>query len=171
MFGEKGKVSFSFDGDRVQCHVCGRYFRTLLSSHVPRVHGMSAYEYKKEFSLCNTKGILGKRTRQLYYNKMKKLLEEDSRLPYRGASKGGVLYKGETRLQTILLRRGIKLNISKETKINRRKRVSDKVEQFKRMLSLGMTHKQIAFVLGYKDSKSFGNQLYKKTKILNRRID
>jgi hypothetical protein len=62
-FGEIGRLTFSTDGNKLQCHLCGRYFRNLCSSHVPRIHHMSAYDYKELFGLCNTIGLTGRETK------------------------------------------------------------------------------------------------------------
>jgi endogenous inhibitor of DNA gyrase (YacG/DUF329 family) len=46
------------DGDRVECHACGRWFR-LLASHVFQVHGLFADEYRSIFGLRATTGLAG----------------------------------------------------------------------------------------------------------------
>lgn len=43
--------------DKIKCLICGKSF-TRVCSHVWQVHGMSAREYKEEFGLDRTKGII-----------------------------------------------------------------------------------------------------------------
>lgn len=42
-------------GERVQCHVCGRWYRGLVS-HV-RIHGLDAARYKEQFGLARTRSL------------------------------------------------------------------------------------------------------------------
>jgi hypothetical protein len=55
MFGERGVLAHF--GDKVQCHICGKTFRGL-SNHVPQAHGMTAGEYRAEFGLPRTLGLV-----------------------------------------------------------------------------------------------------------------
>lgn len=55
-YGELGTLRH--DGDRVQCHVCGRWFKTL-GVHTLIIHGLSEEEYKKVFGLNLQTGLVG----------------------------------------------------------------------------------------------------------------
>lgn len=46
------------DGDRLQCHVCGQWFKTL-GVHTLIIHGLSEEEYKKVFGLNLQTGLVG----------------------------------------------------------------------------------------------------------------
>ncbi|AHY48418.1 ROS/MUCR transcriptional regulator protein (plasmid) [Rubrobacter radiotolerans] len=45
------------DGERVQCHVCGRWY-AHLGAHVRMKHDMEADEYKREFGLMSKTGLI-----------------------------------------------------------------------------------------------------------------
>ncbi len=49
VFGELGVLAVD-DEERVQCHACSRFFRTL-NSHIQRVHELTADEYRAAFGL------------------------------------------------------------------------------------------------------------------------
>lgn len=48
-----GAVLFDDDGSRIQCHVCGA-FMVRLPSHIRRLHGLNADQYKEQFGLART---------------------------------------------------------------------------------------------------------------------
>lgn len=52
------------DGEKVQCHICGRWYRSL-ATHARLVHDLYADEYKALFGLNVTTGLLGDATRAL----------------------------------------------------------------------------------------------------------
>jgi len=54
VFGEIGVLAD--DGERVQCHVCGKWYR-CLGSHIVKTHGMSCDDYKVQFGLCKRVGL------------------------------------------------------------------------------------------------------------------
>jgi rubrerythrin len=50
-FGRLGELAYDPDEDRVQCHLCGEWFRLLGSSHLRRTHGWTLAEYREAFHL------------------------------------------------------------------------------------------------------------------------
>jgi len=62
MFGEHGCLAS--DGEKIQCHVCGKWFRSLAPMHLERKHQMSADEYRKEFGLNKGTGLISELLRQ-----------------------------------------------------------------------------------------------------------
>ena len=56
IYGQLGVLAC--DGDRVECHACGRWYR-LLASHVIQTHGLSPAEYRAIFGLKVTTGLAG----------------------------------------------------------------------------------------------------------------
>ena len=46
------------DGDRVQCHGCGKFFKAA-GTHLVRRHGITADEYRRLFGLRSTTGFAG----------------------------------------------------------------------------------------------------------------
>lgn len=60
IFGELGVLAA--DGDRVQCHCCGMWFK-FLASHVFQRHGLLADEYRAMFGLMRRTGLVGTATK------------------------------------------------------------------------------------------------------------
>lgn len=56
MFGTLGKL-YHRDG-LVQCHICGKFY-AHLGAHVKRAHFVEADDYKREFGLKMTAGLIG----------------------------------------------------------------------------------------------------------------
>jgi len=52
------------DGEKVQCHICGRWYR-YLTNHARMAHDLYADEYKALFGLNVTTGLVGPATREL----------------------------------------------------------------------------------------------------------
>jgi len=50
-FGQLGELAYDRYEDRVQCHLCGAWFRLLGSSHLRRTHGWTLSEYREAFHL------------------------------------------------------------------------------------------------------------------------
>lgn len=49
-FGEKGRLAYDPVEDKVQCHICGKWYKKL-EAHVWPKHGLLADEYREEFGL------------------------------------------------------------------------------------------------------------------------
>jgi hypothetical protein len=56
VYGQIGVLAS--DGERVQCHICGKWFGHL-GGHVKRAHDAEAADYKAEFGLNATTGLIG----------------------------------------------------------------------------------------------------------------
>ena len=70
-----GKVGILFDdGDSVQCHACGQFFK-LLSNHVNRWHGVSADQYRYAFALNRTQPLCSELYSAELSIRMKKLFD------------------------------------------------------------------------------------------------
>jgi len=50
-FGQLAELAYDPDEDRVQCHLCGEWFRLLGGSHLRRTHGWTLAEYREAFHL------------------------------------------------------------------------------------------------------------------------
>lgn len=51
----RGQVTFSADGERVRCHACGRWLRSL-NTHL-KMHGLDAETYKETYDLKRTTSL------------------------------------------------------------------------------------------------------------------
>jgi hypothetical protein len=86
-----GEIAYTEEGKPI-CHICGRAYKKLMS-HVRHTHEMTESEYKKEFGLNSTKGIMCEESRELA---RKRALEN-----YDNSILENLLSKGEaTRFQT-----------------------------------------------------------------------
>lgn len=59
---KKGEVKYSPDG-LVICHVCGKAYKKLMN-HTWQIHGLTEKEYKLEFGLNATQGLICEETKQ-----------------------------------------------------------------------------------------------------------
>ena len=50
-FAPLGEIAYDPDEDRVQCHLCGEWFRTIGGAHLIRRHGWSLSQYRDAFAL------------------------------------------------------------------------------------------------------------------------
>jgi hypothetical protein len=49
--GRLGELAYDRDEDKVQCHLCGGWYRAIGSSHLPRAHGWTLAAYRDAFRL------------------------------------------------------------------------------------------------------------------------
>lgn len=70
--GQLGVLSYDAIEDKVQCHICGKWFRGL-NNHVFRTHGWAADDYREEFGLKRGQSLICEGTRQLLSNLNKEL--------------------------------------------------------------------------------------------------
>jgi hypothetical protein len=52
------------DGERVQCHLCGRWLKRVGDSHLLAAHGWTTAEYREAFRLNMTASTVGPATRE-----------------------------------------------------------------------------------------------------------
>ncbi len=50
-YGRLGAIAYDADADRVQCHLCGGWYRQVGGSHLLRTHGWTLDEYRDAFHL------------------------------------------------------------------------------------------------------------------------
>jgi hypothetical protein len=53
-YGEMGVIAYDPDEDRVQCHLCGGWFRAIASAHLAKAHGWTIEEYRRAFGLLKS---------------------------------------------------------------------------------------------------------------------
>lgn len=58
VFGEVGLLAYDAIEDKVQCHMCGKWFQ-FLPGHL-RKHGVTGFEYKEQFGLNRSHALCGK---------------------------------------------------------------------------------------------------------------
>jgi hypothetical protein len=50
-FAPLGEIAYDPDEDRVQCHLCGEWFRTIAGARLIRRHGWTLSRYRDAFAL------------------------------------------------------------------------------------------------------------------------
>jgi hypothetical protein len=76
VFGELGLLAYELGEDKVQCHICGKWFH-FLAGHIKK-HGISVFEYKEEFGLNRNHPLCGRENSQ-YRSKLCKRLREEGK--------------------------------------------------------------------------------------------
>jgi uncharacterized protein YbaR (Trm112 family) len=59
MYGEMGRLAVSDDEERLQCHICGQWYRSL-AAHVLQTHQYTVAEYREEFGLNRNTPLVGR---------------------------------------------------------------------------------------------------------------
>lgn len=68
-------VSDYLSGDKIQCLECGKMFQTL-GTHLLKIHGMTAAEYRERFNLPAETPLAGVAYRQAQRDKMNRLIKD-----------------------------------------------------------------------------------------------
>ena len=55
-FAPLGEIAYDPDDDRVQCHLCGEWFRTIGGAHLICRHGWTLARYRDAFALLKEPG-------------------------------------------------------------------------------------------------------------------
>ncbi len=106
-----GEIEYDYRG-YPRCHICGKAFKKVLS-HVTQKHGITAYEYKKQFGLDVTKGIMCEESRALARKRAyenydvaikKNLLQNGKKSRFKKESKGRT--RDQVSAQTLARLRG-----------------------------------------------------------------
>jgi hypothetical protein len=63
IYGDVGIIAYDPIEDKLQCHLCGKWFRGL-SAHVVVAHGWTADEYREEFGLNRNQALICEGTRE-----------------------------------------------------------------------------------------------------------
>lgn len=66
--GYLGVILYNKTKDRIQCHVCGKFFRSLNGSGHLKVHEMSVDDYKEKFEIDRTVALVAEGTREKHLN-------------------------------------------------------------------------------------------------------
>lgn len=73
--GYYGAIQVTLDGEKIQCHMCGKLFKNL-SFHIRNVHFVNAKEYKSFFQLARTTALVSEAERnRLKENAMRRWQE------------------------------------------------------------------------------------------------
>lgn len=61
-FGWYGTVAITLDGSQIQCHICGRFYESLIG-HIFNTHKMKTKEYKEQYGLQYTTALVSENIR------------------------------------------------------------------------------------------------------------
>lgn len=62
-FGYYGTIAMSADRTQIQCHICGKLYKSM-GSHLDRVHEIDKAEYKKRYELSASTALVGETIRE-----------------------------------------------------------------------------------------------------------
>ncbi len=66
--GYLGVLTYNKTKDKIQCHICGLFFKSLSGSGHLKLHGLDNEEYKEKFSLDRTMALVSESTRVKHLN-------------------------------------------------------------------------------------------------------
>lgn len=75
MFGQKGVLNNSLDNSKIECHICGCWYKSL-TYHVYATHGMLPSDYREKFDLAIELPLVSKETSTKLSAHFQKLLVE-----------------------------------------------------------------------------------------------
>lgn len=64
-YGYQGVVLYNTIEDKLQCHICGKWFESL-GSHIWHCHKMRSFDYKMEYGLCGGTALCSVRLSKLH---------------------------------------------------------------------------------------------------------
>jgi hypothetical protein len=67
------------DGERVQCHLCGRWLKRVGGSHLLAAHGWTTAEYREAFRLNGSASTVGPVTRERMRKTMLEQIDQGER--------------------------------------------------------------------------------------------
>lgn len=73
VYGELGELAF--DGERVQCHICGEWWHGL-ATHALMGHGVTAQEYRAHFGLNMTTPLVGEWLQGVFREKLGPMIKQ-----------------------------------------------------------------------------------------------
>jgi ROS/MUCR transcriptional regulator protein len=79
-FAPLGELIYDPAEDRVQCHLCGAWLRSLPGRHLMGVHGWTAAGYREAFGLAPGNGLSRPTTRQRRADLMRRRIASDPQL-------------------------------------------------------------------------------------------
>lgn len=79
-FAPLGELPYDPDEDRVQCHLCGRWYRTIAGSHLQGAHGWTEDDYREAFGLERSHGLVAKGTAERLAQNFRRRLAADPQL-------------------------------------------------------------------------------------------
>ncbi len=86
-FGYKGTLLYDRANGRVQCHVCGRWYRSV-GVHAAMIHKMLAREYKLAYGLRHRTALCGEATRVSLVKNYESRLADGSMIQFCGGYNG-----------------------------------------------------------------------------------
>lgn len=145
-FGYLGAILMSLDGEKMQCHICGKLFGDV-GTHSRQAHKVTVDEYKERFELARTTSLISESVRESRKNQMLLILSRmtfDQRKKIRRNSAAAYrLWRFENKEKIA----SIRWNISLETKNKRGTCPDQLLEKIREVQkTLGKTPSKIEFI-------------------------
>ncbi|MGA2926746.1 MAG: zinc-ribbon domain-containing protein [Solirubrobacteraceae bacterium] len=80
-FGRLGEIAYDPDADRVQCHLCGEWFRWVGGTHLSRTHGWTIEEYREAFHLLQQTSTAASGIGELRREQLKRRIDSGELVP------------------------------------------------------------------------------------------
>src|SRR5689334_1628762 len=74
IYGELGVLND--DGEKVECHCCGEWFKMIGGIHLLRAHNLTAPEYRAIFGFSQTRGLASQKLRDMWSAHMHRRIDE-----------------------------------------------------------------------------------------------
>jgi hypothetical protein len=117
LFAPRGELPVEDGGGRVQCHLCGRWFRQLGSSHVLHAHGLTAADYRVLAGLRPRHPLQSPDLSALRAARLRRLIATDARL-INGMAAGMALARtGELQREAERARRARDVSVERERQL------------------------------------------------------
>jgi ROS/MUCR transcriptional regulator protein len=100
-----GDLPVSEDGTQIQCHLCGRWLRSIGSSHLHKIHEITAEEYRVIAGLRPCRPLEAPEQSAIKAARMRQMIATDTRVQ-KGMARGADLARrGELQRQAEVTRR------------------------------------------------------------------
>jgi len=101
-YGYKGVLTISNENTHVQCHICGLFF-TSLGNHIQKRHTITTREYKIQYGLRLSKGLVSPKYRQQLKQRVKNARLDVKSKRYAGLQKGAEILKNNPKKQQMYM--------------------------------------------------------------------
>ena len=120
LFAPRGELAQEVEGSAVQCHLCGRWFRQLASSHLLHAHGLAAADYRLLLGLTRRHPLQACAVSERCAEQLRRQIAADP--PARGEARGR---DGLTPAASLASHRPMSLPVASERARSQRQSCSD----------------------------------------------
>jgi predicted transcriptional regulator len=134
LYAPRGELRVDAEDARVQCHVCGRWFRALASAHVWRAHGLSADAYRELVGLRPRHPLWAPDLSAAHSQRFRERLEREPELRAAMAKGVALARRGELqrKAQALFAQRAVSLERERQLERDGARLGSARAEAFRR---------------------------------------